>query len=250
MEKLNKIIDSFYLKDELNPTIWENPEDPINAKLKEGIRDRILKIANLFIEYLDVDAFVQDIIFIGSLTGYNWSDFSDFDIHIVYDFSDFGEKEKLYRELFDLKKTVFNSQHDIKIKGFDVELFVENESEGNNSAGEFSVLKNKWNRIPKEESFNLDEKKIKEKAKQWMDIIDGVIENAKDEPLEDALDLISKYKNKLKKYRTCGLEKGGEYSYENLVFKTLRRNGYLSKLFDFKNDYMDKTLSLEQENTE
>ena len=83
-----------------------------------------------------------------------------------------------------------------------------------------------------------------------MEIIDGVIENAKDEPLDDAIELLSKYKNKLKKYRTCGLEKGGEYSYENLVFKVLRRNGYLSKLVDFKNDYMDKNLSLEQEKFE
>jgi hypothetical protein len=30
----------------------------------------------------------------------------------------------------------------------------------------------------------------------------------------------------------------------------LRRNGYLGKLMDFKNDYMDKNLSLEQENNE
>lgn len=248
--ELKKIIDSFYLKDELNPTIWENPQDPQNAKLKEGIRDRILKIANIFIDYLDVDAFVQDIIFIGSLTGFNWSDFSDFDIHIVYDFSDFKSKEKLYRELFDLKKTVFNSQHNITIKGFDVELFVEDEKSGNQSAGEFSILNNSWNKIPDFESFELDEKKIKEKTKQWMDIIDGTIKNAKDEPLEDAIELVSKYKNKLKKYRTCGLEKGGEYSYENLVFKALRRNGYLGKLMDFKNDYIDKTLSLEQEKNE
>lgn len=248
--ELKKIIDSFYLKDELNPTIWDNPEDPQESKLKEGIRDRILKIANYFIEYLDVEAFVQDIIFIGSLTGFNWSDFSDFDVHIVYDFSDFGDKEKLYRDLFDLKKTVFNSQHNITIKGFDVELFVEDEKSGNKSAGEFSILNNRWNKIPDFESFELDEKKIKEKSKQWMEIIDGAVENAKDKTLDDAIDLMAKYKNKLKKYRICGLEKGGEYSYENLVFKVLRRNGYLSKLVDFKNDYVDKSLSLEQEKFE
>lgn len=248
--ELNKIIDSFYLKDELNPTIWNNPEDPNKSELKEGLRDRLLKIANVFIDYLDIDAFVQDIIFIGSLTGYNWSEFSDVDIHIVYDFSDFGDKQKLYRELFDLKKTLFNSTHDILIKGFDVELYVEDVTEGNQSSGEFSLLKNKWNRIPEYEEFELNKKKLKDKTKQWMDIIDGAIESAEDEPLDDALELISKYKNKIKKYRTCGLERGGEYSYENLVFKTLRRNGYLGKLMDFKNEYIDKKLSMEQENME
>jgi len=31
------------------------------------------------------------------------------------------------------------------------------------------------------------------------------------------------------------------------VFKFLRRNGYIQKLFDFQNDIMDKRLSLEGE---
>jgi hypothetical protein len=81
-----------------------------------------------------------------------------------------------------------------------------------------------------------------------MKIIDGVLENAEDEDLNDALKLLTKYKDKLRKYRTCGLKKEGEFSYENLVFKFLRRNGYISKLEDFKNKITDKKLSLEQEN--
>ena len=83
-----------------------------------------------------------------------------------------------------------------------------------------------------------------------MDIIDGVLENAEDEDLNDAIQLVKKYRDKLRKYRTCGLKKEGEYSYENLVFKFLRRNGYLSKLEDFKNKITDKKLSLEQEKGE
>jgi hypothetical protein len=79
-----------------------------------------------------------------------------------------------------------------------------------------------------------------------MSQIDTVIENAKDEPLEVAIKLIDKYKDKIKKYRTAGLEKGGEMSDENLVFKVLRRNGYIQKLFDFKNEFMDKSLSLKE----
>ena len=83
-----------------------------------------------------------------------------------------------------------------------------------------------------------------------MDIIDGVLENAEDEDLEDAISLVKKYKEKLRKYRTCGLKKEGEFSYENLVFKFLRRNGYIDKLENFKNKIADKKLSLEQENFE
>jgi hypothetical protein len=81
-----------------------------------------------------------------------------------------------------------------------------------------------------------------------MDIIDGVIENISDEPIDKAKKIIKKYKDKLKKYRTCGLEKDGEYSDENLVFKVLRRNGYIEKLFDFENKHIDKKLSIQEKN--
>ena len=39
----------------------------------------------------------------------------------------------------------------------------------------------------------------------------------------------------------------GEFSYENLVFKFLRRNGYLRKLSELKNKITDETLSLEEQ---
>ena len=62
-----------------------------------------------------------------------------------------------------------------------------------------------------------------------------------------SLEKIQKVKDKLKKYRGCGLEKEGEYSYENLVFKYLRRNGYIQKLFDFQNNIIDNRLSLSEQ---
>jgi hypothetical protein len=40
------------------------------------------------------------------------------------------------------------------------------------------------------------------------------------------------------------LESGGEYSYENLTFKLLRRNGYIEKLMNLKNNMIDKKLSV------
>jgi hypothetical protein len=257
MSKDKKIINSFYLQDELNPDVWILPNEKFmgdpegqKPKLKPEIRERLLKASKIFIEYLDVDFFVQDIILIGSLVGYNWSEFSDFDLHVVYDPKDFGDESELYSELFYLKKTIFNAAHDIRIKGFEVELFAQDVNEKESSVGRYSVLNDEWVRIPEKENFSIDEKTLKDKAKQWMDIIDGVLENAEDEDLEDAIELVKKYKDKLRKYRTCGLKKEGEFSYENLVFKFLRRNGYISKLEDFKNKITDKKLSLEQENFE
>jgi hypothetical protein len=249
MSNIEKIINSFYLQDEFNPEIWDNSDDPKKVKLKPEIRKKLIEVSNVFIEFLDTDLFVQDVIFVGSLVGYNWSEFSDFDIHVLIDLDE-SKNRKLTEELFRLKKTVFNAAHDIRIKGFETELYVQDTNEKNNIQGVYSLLNNEWLKKPEKENFKVDKKKLMHKANQWMDIIDGVLENASDEDLETANNLLTKYRNKLRKYRTCGLEKGGQYSYENLVFKFLRRNGYISKLENFKNKLIDKKLSLEQENIE
>jgi hypothetical protein len=257
MADTKKIINSFYLQDELNPDIWNltkekntGDSEGQNPELKSEIKSRLLKIAELFIDYLDVDFFVQDIILVGSLVGYNWSEFSDFDLHIVYDFDDAEEDKELYEELFRLKKTVFNAAHDIIIKGYEVEVYVQDLNEKNESSGVYSLMENEWVKFPKKEEFVVNEKKIKQKAEQWMDIIDGALDDAESKSLPEAVKLVKKYREKLRKYRTCGLKKEGEFSYENLVFKFLRRNGYIEKLENFKNKITDKRLSLEQENYE
>jgi hypothetical protein len=247
-----KIINSFYLQDELNPDIWSLPngkseDNADNYKLKPEIRERLLKVAKIFIDYIDTHLFVHDIIFVGSLVGYNWSEYSDFDIHIIIDLEETGEDKELYEELFRLKKSIFNAAHDIIIKGFETELYVQDLNEDNESQGVYSLIKNKWIKVPKKEEFKIDEKKLKSKVQQWIDIIDGVLENAEDEDIEGALKLVKKYREKLRKYRTCGLQKEGEYSYENLVFKFLRRNGYIAKLENFKNKFVDKKLSLDEQ---
>ena len=79
-----------------------------------------------------------------------------------------------------------------------------------------------------------------------MRIIDGVIENIKDESPDDVKKIVKKYKEKLKKFRNCGLEKDGEMSLENLIFKLLRRNGYIEKLYNIPTDVIDKELSMKQ----
>jgi len=249
MENFDNIIKSFYVKDELNPKIWENPDNPSDAKMKEDIRKRLMEIAYEFVNFLGLEIFVQDVTMTGSLANYNWSEFSDVDLHIMYDFNESGDKKELVQELFKIKKTLFNSTHDITVKGYDVELYVQDTNEPHVSSGVYSVLYNEWIKEPSPEEVTIDEEKLKQKVDQWKDIIDLVIDDIEegDEDLDTVIEKLDKVKDKLKKYRSCGLEKDGEYSYENLVFKFLRRNGYIQKLFDFQNDIMDKRLSLEGE---
>jgi hypothetical protein len=243
MDKYSEILSSFKVQDTLNPKIWDDVES--SPKLKSEIRERLLEIAYQFVDFLGIDIVVSDIIMTGSLSNFNWSKYSDVDLHIVANYNQFPSNQvDLYKELFNLKKIIFNEKHDITIFGYDVELYVQDEAETHFSSGVYSVLFDEWSNEPKKESVSIDKEKLKDKSKQWMEIIDGVLDNAKDEDLETAKSIVKKYKDKLKKYRTCGLEKNGEYSYENLVFKILRRNGYIEKLHNFGNEFLDKKLSL------
>ena len=238
--KNDEIINSFGTRDELNPKVWDN-ENTLNKE----VREKLLGVATEFIEFLGVPILVDDIIFTGSLANFNWSKFSDVDLHVVADFTQFSEELlPLYQELFKVKKTLFNTDHNIKIFGYDVELYVQDSNEAHFSSGVYSVLNNEWNNKPKKENVKIDKNLIRQKSNQWMEIIDTALDAASDVTAEDARDIIKKCKDKLKKYRTCGLEKEGEYSDENLVFKVLRRNGYIEKLMNFENDVVDKDLSL------
>ena len=240
-----ELLKSFEPQNELNPKVWEgNKKEP---KLKPEIRERLLEIAYEFIEFLDVEIVVTDIILTGSLSNYNWSKYSDFDLHIVANFQQYQENQiELYEKLFNLKKMLFNQKHDITIKGYEVELYVQNETESHFSSGVYSILFDEWANVPEKEDVTVDKELIKGKAKQWMNIIDDLLDTIKDDDASTAKEMVQKYKNKLKKYRTCGLEKGGEYSTENLVFKILRRNGYIEKLHDSTTKILDKKLSMNQ----
>lgn len=242
----DQIIKSFDSQDELNPKIWE--KNGKSYMMKPEVRERMLEIANLFIDFLGIDVLITDIIMIGSLANYNWSKFSDIDLHIVVNYNQFPENTKdLYVEFFDLKKVIFNDRHDITMFGYDVECFVQDETETTFSSGIYSILYNDWVNKPKEKGLEkIDTKLLKEKTKQWMRIIDGVIDNIQDEDPDTIKSLVKKYKDKLKKFRNCGLEKNGEMSLENLVFKLLRRNGYIGKLFEIPTELIDKKLTMKQ----
>jgi hypothetical protein len=250
-----EILKSFETQNELNPKIWYTPNEKFmgdpegqKKKMRPEVRKKLLEISNQFIDFLGVDVVITDIIMIGSLVNYNWSKFSDIDLHMVVNFNQFPENSKdLYLEFFDLKKVIFNQKHNIKMFGYDVECFVQKEDETTFSSGIYSILYDMWMNEPKKDTDkNIDSKLIKDKAQQWMRIIDGVINNIEDEEPDEIKSLVKKYKEKLKKFRNCGLEKNGEMSIENLVFKLLRRNGYIEKLYDLPTEIIDKKLSMKQ----
>jgi predicted nucleotidyltransferase len=246
----DKIVKSFKSKETLSDQIFDGEKGEF--KMREDIRKKLLEISDNFIESLGVEFFIHDIVLTGSLANYNWSDFSDVDLHILIDFDEIDGSSKkdstgvhsIIKEFFDAKKNVWNDTHNIVIKGYDVELYVQDVNEEHISSGVYSILNNEWLVNPEKTEPNIDDRIIIEKGSEYGDKIDKLIQSASKGV--DVLNKIDELRKKLKKFRQSGLDSGGEYSYENLTFKLLRRNGYIEKLLKLKTDITDKKLSITQ----
>ena len=121
-EELREKIDqqalrSFEVNDTLEPEVWEND------KLIPEVREALLKIANDFLIDFPFKIEVEDITLTGSLANYNWSKYSDVDLHIVLDFSQVDENEELVAGFFRNLQTNWNNRHDILMKGYEVEIY-------------------------------------------------------------------------------------------------------------------------------
>ena len=228
-------VKSFRVKDELNPKIWDD------FKIDDEVREDLLKIAEDFYASTDLEADVEDIILTGSLANYNWSEkYSDYDLHILIDFTNVNDAVELVKKYVDSAKSVWNKEHDIKIKGYEVEVYIQDVSEPHKSTGVFSLLNNKWNVKPEEFDFEPDEDMIAEKGKSVMMMVDELEEQVDEDKYDAFIEKVQKVWEKVKNYRKSGLEsEGGELSMGNLVFKFLRRNGYVGKIIDLKRKSYD-----------
>lgn len=234
-------IKSFYLKDELNPKLWKN------FKLDKEVRQQLLRIAKDFFDNVELDTEVVDIALCGSLCNYNWSEkYSDYDVHIIIDFADVNDNYELVEKACDYAKKVWNNQHDIKIKSYEVEIAIQDAEDldkainGGRMGGVFSILNNRWIKKPEKIEFEPDEKLITEKAKTIMLQVDDIKEESQEDKYDAFKSKIDKVWKKIKDFRQSGLEsESGEYSVGNLVFKLLRRNGYIGTIMELKRKIYD-----------
>lgn len=240
-------LSSFRPQNELNSKIW------IGGKINSKVRLRLLDIADDFIESLNVWwVNVSDIILTGSLANYNWSRFSDFDLHILIDFSKVDERTDFVREYFNTKKNEWNNVHEnLKIYGFPVEVYVQDTNEEHTASGVYSLNRNEWVVEPVNDNIKaikLDKYFIKEKTMKYIKIITSLKKQV-DETNDDAeLRLLSKKVKGtfdiLKGLRKEGLKARGEMHPYNIIYKFLRRLGYLDILLDLKAKTYDKLKSI------
>lgn len=230
-------IETFRVRDSLAP-FWRGD------KLDPEIREQLLKIAQDFIDTIEVRLDPTDIIFTGSLANYNWSELSDIDIHILVDYSKIDEDKDLINSLFRSLTTSWNDKHSIKIKDYEVEIYIQDQSEKHTSTGVYSLTKDKWLIKPEKAKFSLDKNKIKTKAEAEVERINAVEDALKEDDFIGAFEMGEKQIKRLKKMRKSGLSSEGEFSIENIVYKVLRRSEELERLYDLTNRAYDSAMSL------
>lgn len=238
-----KVPFSFEPHSDLNRDFWNQPGDRLDPK----IREHLLEIAQDFIESSQAaGAPLKDITFTGSLANYNYSKFSDVDLHVLFDFGDINEDEDLVRDYFQAAKSVWNNAHDIEMLGYEVEIYGQDVKDPHTASGLYSILNDEWIVKPDRADPQIDYKDIQVKVKDLENQIDEVADLYDEGKYEEAIKQADRLKAKIKRFRKAGLESVGEYSVENLAFKVLRRNGYLGILSNAKTDSYDKMMSVEK----
>lgn len=234
IDELQSVMGAIEFHDKLNPSLWSGTE------IRPEVRGKLLQIAKTFVDFLDVPNLnFTHFTISGSNAAYTYTDKSDIDLHVLVDIP--KDQQEFMRNFFDAKKTVFNSQHDITIKGQPVELYVQFTSQPHASAGIYNLIDNEWISVPKKQKADINDIDVRSKANDYVNEISNAI---KTRDIEAA----NKIWDKIKEDRKNGLSKYGEFGTENIVFKTLRNAGFLELLQKFKQVYADQQLSLEQAN--
>jgi len=228
-----KISDAIQLHTRLNPALFHDDH------MREDVRSKLLEIAQEFIDYLGVsDLDVKDITVSGSNAAYSYTQHSDIDLHVVVDMKRLPDDE-IYQELFTAKKNLFNSDHHIKIKGYDVELYVQDSNKPVRTLGEYSVLNDEWNKFPSKRRANFDEAAVKHKFDKLAQLAALAIKSNDLEAVDEVI-------GTLKKYRQAGLDAAGEFSPCNLAYKAMRTHGWIDKLYDHRDALKSQELSLDE----
>lgn len=221
--------------EELSVKLWKE------EKLKPVVRDQMLEIADKFIEYLGIDIDVIDITMTGSYANYNYTKYSDIDLHIILDPKSINKDIDLVEEFLKAKRQFWNDRHDIRVQNIEVELYAQDVNEEHASTGVYSVKNDEWIEKPKKFKTDFDQRFVLKKVKYFKKRIEMEIDEAKNNKDTSGLEILIK---KIRDMRQSGLEKSGEMADENIIYKVLRADGEIQKLYDMKDNIFDVKLSL------
>jgi hypothetical protein len=219
---------------QLNPLLWQG------AVLNPQVRFKLLQIAKHFVNFIDIpELLLTDITISGSNAAYSYTQQSDIDLHLIVTVP--PEREVLLKPLYDAKKNQYNFIHDIKIKGIDVEVYVQSEDQDHHSLGIYSVLDNKWVKEPTMATVKINDGDVEVKVENYINKIIQALTSS-------SIDTVKAVQQELKKLRQSGLEQNGEFSIENVAFKVLRAKGFIGQLQQHLYKLQDQALSLGEQN--
>ena len=221
--------DPIDIHDNLNPDIWDGEH------LRNDVRVALLKIAKEYYQFLDINVPLMDVIVTGSQANYNYTKYSDLDLHLVVPYEKV-QCDMAIDELFKTKRDLWRANHDISIHGVPVELYAEDIEEPV-TGSTYSVVRGEWLRKPTPITSGYDKKEVMRLVELWERIIDKAIAT-------NRLEVCRSVKDLLRTFRQAGLDKSGEMNPANLAFKSLRNDGYVGKLIDAIRKLKDEQLSI------
>jgi hypothetical protein len=101
-------------------------------------------------------------------------------------------------------------------------------------------MDSRWLIKPQKTEPDLDDQAVEAKKDSMLSQIEQAL-------LSKDLDKLRTVKDKITTMRRAGLDRAGEYSVENVVFKILRNLGLIDQITDKIRELEDQELSLEQQ---
>jgi len=204
----------------LNPLLWDG--DQLKPKLRIGF----MKIAKAFYDFLEIETSIEDVLLIGSNANYNWTKFSDIDLHVVVNYLEVGDNMHLVSNYMHAKKSIWNVNYPLTYKGMNIELYAQDSTQAlHSTVGIYSVREGRWLQKPSADIVSIDDGAIQQKSEPYEYEIDALTDA---DP--NAESKIKNIKLRLRHLRQTGLEAEGEYSIENMAYKHLRNQGYIERL--------------------
>lgn len=236
MKSFNDLRLTLMYHEDLNVKFWDG------LTLRTEVRDKLLEIGYIWAEFAKIPQnAIQDIILVGGNANYNYTEYSDLDLHLVVDKDEIAACQTDFLDDFLRdKKRLWALTHDVTLYGQPVELYAQDiRDEIPRNQGTYSVLNQRWIQEPRKQYVDFTDPLLKQKVRDMMERIDDLIDTQADD-----ITVLNKLKEKIRTMRGSAIQRGGEFALENLVFKELRNRGYLDKLSKYIRTIEDRNLSL------
>lgn len=236
----------FHPHADLSPLLWDE-----NGDIRPELLPKLMTLAQAYIEFCKIPkgVKVRDITLTGSLSGFNYTKYSDLDIHIIIDYNDIPASEELVTNYFMMKKDMWSDEFDLKFFTYPIEMYVQNLSQYRaGTSPQYSIQNQTWVHDPVKPIDDFDETTVMKKSKDIMHQVTELEDEVFNDPSfdsESAIEELNELKDKIKSMRVAAIKKSGDFGTGNLVFKVLRNSGFLERITNLKKYIIEKNLSIQ-----